>query len=101
MSATEGAEVAAGAGLVGADLGSGAGGTVEGGGLEPSVDMHGGREVTPLVGQLEGALGTTVAQGTLIEYKRRYIRQVDSHIETLVGHGMGVGQPGVGAGDAQ
>ena len=97
----EGAEIAAGAGLVGADLGTGAGGTVEAGGLEPDIDMHGGREVTPLVGQLEGASGTAAAQGTLIEYKRRYLRQVDGYIKALVGHGMGVGQPGVGTGDVQ
>ena len=38
-SATKGAEIAAGADLVGADLGAGAGGTVEAGGLEPDVDM--------------------------------------------------------------
>ena len=37
--AVECAEIAAGAGLVGADLGTGAGGAVETGGLEPDVDM--------------------------------------------------------------
>lgn len=93
------AEVAAGAGLVGADLGVGAGGAVEAGGLEPGVEV--GLGSAQLVGQLEGALGAVGAQGAGVEQESRYLGQVGGHIEALVGHGMGVGQPGVGAGDAQ
>jgi len=67
-SATECAEIAAGAGLVGADLGTGAGGTVEAGGLEPDVDMQGGMGDAPLPGQLEGALGAVGAHGAGVEF---------------------------------
>lgn len=98
---TEGAEIAAGAGLVGTDLGVGAGGAVEVGGLEPGVDMHGGMGDTPLVGQLESALGTAAAHGTAIELERLDIRQVDGHIEALVGHGIRVVKSGIRTGDAQ
>lgn len=65
----EGAEVEAGAGLVGADLGFETRGAVVAGGLEPGVNMHVG--MGQLVGELEGALGTMVAHGAAIEHQRR------------------------------
>ena len=95
----EGAEIAAGAGLVGADLGAGAGGAVEAGSLEPDVDMHGG--VGQLLGQLEGALGAVGAHGAGVEFGRLCIRQVDGHVEAVVGNGIHVAKSGTGAGDAQ
>lgn len=52
------------AGLVGADLGFGAGGAVETGGEEPGVDMHRGTRGIYLHGELEGALETVVAHRT-------------------------------------
>ena len=55
-SAMECAEIAAGADLVGADLGAGAGGAVEAGGLEPDVDMHVSVECAQLIGELKGTL---------------------------------------------
>ena len=64
----EGAEIAAGTGLVGADLGAGAGGAVEAGGLEPDVDMQGGMSDAPLPGQIEGALGAVGAHGAGVEF---------------------------------
>ena len=98
--ATKGAEIAAGAGLVGADLGAGAGGAVETGGLEPGVDMQGGVGGAPLFGQLEGALGAVGAHGAGVEFGRLCIRQVEGHVEALVGHGIHVAKSGTGAGDA-
>ena len=84
----EGAEMAAGAGLVGTDLGAGAGGAVEAGGLEPGVDMHGGVECVPFFGQLKGALGAVGTHGTGIELDGRDVGLVDGHIEAVVGHGI-------------
>lgn len=98
-SATKGAEIAAGAGLVGADLGTGARGAVETGGLEPCIDMHG--SVGQLIGDLENALGTVGTQRTVIELECLDIRQVDGHIEAIVRHGTHVAKSGVGTGDAQ
>lgn len=97
----EGAEIAAGAGLVGADLGAGAGGTVEAGGLEPDVDMQGGVGGAPLPGQLEGALGAVGAHGAGVEFGRLCIRQVEGHVEALVGHGIHVAKSSIRTGDAQ
>lgn len=99
--AVECAEIAAGAGLVGADLGAGAGGAVETGGLEPDVDMQGGMGGAPLPGQLKGALGAVGAQRAGVEFGCLCIRQVEGHVEALVGHGIHVAKSGIGAGDAQ
>lgn len=95
----EGAEVAAGAGLGGADLGAGAGGTVEAGGLEPYVDMQGG--MGQLLGKFESALGAVGAHGAGVEFGRLCIRQVEGHVEAVVGNGIHVAKSGVGAGNAQ
>ena len=40
-----------GACLLGADLGASAGGSVEGGGLKPCIDMHGGMGGSHLLGK--------------------------------------------------
>ena len=67
----EGAEVTAGAGLVGSDLGFGAGGAVEACGEEPGIDMHRGTGGAHLLGELEGTSGTAVTHGAAIERHRR------------------------------
>lgn len=100
-SATECAEIEAGAGLVGADLGAGAGGAAEAGGLEPDVDMQGGVGGAPLFGQLEGALGAVGTHGAGVEFGRLCIRQVGGHVEAVVGNGIHVAKSGIGAGDVQ
>ena len=97
-SAAESAEIAAGAGLVGADLGAGAGGAAEAGGLEPDVDMQGG--VGQLLGKFEDALGAVGTHGAGVEFGRLCIRQVDGHIEAVVGHGIHVAKSGIRTGDA-
>ena len=100
-SATKGAEIAAGAGLVGADLGAGAGGAVEAGGLEPGVDMQGGMSDAPLFGQLEGALGAVGAHRATIELHRGKVGHIDGHEELVVGDGMHIIKSCVRTGDAQ
>lgn len=67
----EGAEVTAGAGLVGADLGFGTRSVVETGGEEPGIDMHRGTGGAHLLGELEGTSGTAVTHGAAIERHRR------------------------------
>lgn len=97
----EGAEVAAGAGLVGADLGAGAGGAVEAGGLEPGVYMHGGMGGVQLAGEFEGAPGAVGAQRASIERHRRYVGQIDGHEELVVGCGIPVIKPCVWTAEVQ
>ena len=97
----EGAEVTAGAGLVGADLGFGAGGAVETGGAEPGIDMHRGTGGTHLLWELEGASGTMVTQGAAIERHRGKVGQIDGHEELVFGYGIPISQPRVGTGDMQ
>lgn len=60
----------AGAGLGGADLGMGVGGTVEACGLEPDVYMHDSRGGAQVLGELEGALGAAVTHWASIECHR-------------------------------
>ena len=98
-SATEGAEIAAGAGLDGADLGAGAGGAVEAGGLKPCVDMHG--SVGHPLGQLEDTLGAVGTCGAGIELECRDIRQEYGHVEAVVDYGIRVANSGIWTGDAQ
>lgn len=97
----EGAEVTAGAGLVGADLGTGGGGAVETGGAEPGVDMHRGTGGTHFLGELEGASGTVVTHRAAIERHRGKVGQIDGHEELVVGDGIPVVQPRVGTDDMQ
>ena len=97
----EGAEVAAGAGLVGADLGMGGGGAVEAGGAEPCVDMHDSRGGAQVLGEFEGALGTTVAHRASIERHSRNVGQIDGHEELVVRYGIHIIKSCVRAGDAQ
>ena len=97
----EGAEVTAGAGLVGSDLGFGAGSAVEAGGAEPGVDMHRGTGGTYLIGELEGALGTMVTHRAAIERHRWKVGQIDGHEELVVGDGMHIIKSCVRTGDAQ
>ena len=66
--------MAAGAGLVGADLDTEASGTVEAGGLEPDIDMHGGVGGTQLIGGLESASGAVGTHGAGVELERLDIR---------------------------
>lgn len=95
------AEVAAGAGLVGADLGFGGGGAMEAGGAEPGIDMHLGTGGAHLRGKLEGALGTVVTHGAAIETHRGKVGQIDGHEELVVGYGIHIIKSCVRAGDAQ
>lgn len=97
----EGAEVAAGAGLVGADLDMGGGGAVEAGGAEPGIDMHQGTGGAHLRGKLEGALGTMVTHRAVIEHHRGKVGQIDGHEELVVGYGMHFIESCVRTGDAQ
>ena len=100
-SAMECAEIAAGAGLVGADLDAGTAGAVEAGGLKPDVDMHGSMGGAKLFGELERASGTVGTQGSCVELYVRDIGQVNGHVEAIVGYGIRVAKSGVGTGDAQ
>ena len=93
--------MAAGAGLVGADLDAEAGGTVEAGGLKPGIDMHGGVGGTKLFGELERASGTVGTQGAAVELYVWGIWWVNGHVESFVGYGIRVAKSGVGTGDAQ
>ena len=97
----EGAEVTAGAGLVGADLGFGGGGAMEAGGAEPGIDMHLGTGGAHLRGKLEGALGTAVTHGAAIELHRGKFGQIDGHEELVVGYGMHFIKSSVRTGDTQ
>lgn len=97
----EGAEVTAGAGLVGADLGFGGGGAMEAGGAEPGIDMHLETGGAHLRGKLEGALGTLITHGAAIEHHRRYVGQIDGHEELVVGYGMHFIKSCVRTGSAQ
>ena len=97
----EGAEVVAGAGLVGADLGFGGGGAMEAGDAEPGIDMHLGTGGAHLRGKLEGALGTAVTHRAAIETHRRKVGQIDSHEELVVGYGMHFIKSSVRTGDTQ
>ena len=98
-SAAESAEIEAGAGLVGADLGAGAGGAVEAGGLKPGVDMHG--SVGQLFWKFKGTLGAVGTCGAGIELECRDIRQEYGHVEAVVDYGIRVANSGIWTGDAQ
>ena len=100
-SATECAEIEAGAGLVGADLGAGVGGAMEAGGLEPGVDMHVSVECAPFFGQFKSALGAVGTHGAGVELERRDIRHEYGHIEAVVDYGIRVAYSGIRTGDAQ
>ena len=97
----EGAEVTAGAGLVGADLGFCGGGAVETGGAEPGIDMHLGTGGAHLRGELKSALGTMVTHRAAIERHRGKVGQIDGHEELVVGYGMHFIKSSVLTGDAQ
>ena len=95
------AEIAAEAGLVGADLDAGTAGAVEAGGLKPCVDMHGSMGGAKFFGEFERASGTVGTQGSCVELYVRDIGQVNGHVESFVGYGIRVAKSGVGTGDAQ
>lgn len=97
----EGAEVATGAGLVGADLGFGTRSAMETGGAEPGIDIHQGTGGAHLRGELEGALGTTVTHRAAIEHNRWNVGQIDGHEELVVGNGTHIIKSCVRTGDAQ
>ena len=84
----EGAEVTAGAGLVGADLGFGTRSAMETGGAEPGIDIHQGTGGAHLRGELKSALGTTVTHRAAVERHRLYVGQIDGHEELVVGDGI-------------
>ena len=78
--------MAAGAGLVGADLEAGVGGAVEVGGLEPGVDV--GLGGVGCVGELEGALGAVGAEWAGVEFECGEFGEVECYEELVVGRGV-------------